>query len=460
VRAISVIGPSNYLSDRKSAVQRSVNWYPMLTEGPGEDAQLVLESAPGLELVHTFSGAVRGMRNADGRLFVVAGEHLHEVLGTSVAQLGYVGGGGHVSMTNGTDQLCVVNGQNGYVMNMTTDVVTRITSEGWRGSNTVDFLDGYFVFAAPNTEQFYISAIDDATSLDALEFTSADTLPDKIVSLIVIRRELYLLGARSIEVWINSGHPDFPFARYQGTPIDVGVVGQRAFCNANDSLVWVGQTLRGGPYVYTLNGYQPIRISTQAVEQQLAKSTDITQASLWTYQEAGGEFVALNAPGMASTWVWDAASKLWHERAELSEGEFVRSRVEYVASIGGVQYAADDTKLYTMSRDYHTLAGDDLVRERTWPHLVGAEFESVAYHSLELRCTTGDEPEGFITLEVSNDGGAVWGSPLRRTLGATGRRQQRVRWMPLGTCPAGGSRVHRIRCSSPVQLTIQGAVIA
>jgi hypothetical protein len=195
------------------------------------------------------------------------------------------------------------------------------------------------------------------------------------------------------------------------------------------------------------------------VEQQLLRSTDISQVTMWSYQDAGGEFVAINAPGLDTTWVWDAATKLWHERAELAE-DWNPSRVWAGACVTGVHYVVDTTKLYKQSRDYHTIAGDALVRERTWPHLVGEEYEAVAYHSLELRCTTGEEPEGYITLEISNDGGAVYGPPLRRTLGATGRRQQRVRWMPLGSCPAGGSRVHRIRCSSAVPLTMQGAVIA
>ena len=113
-----------------------------------------------------------------------------------------------------------------------------------------------------------------------------------------------------------------------------------------------------------------------------------------------------------------------------------------------------------MSRDYHDLAGDMLARERTWPHLVSPSYEAVSYRALELRCTTGGEVAGSITLEVSNDGGAVFGAPLRRSLGEAGRRQQRIRWMPLGTCPAGGSRVHRLRCSDAVPLTMQGAALS
>lgn len=138
--------------------------------------------------------------------------------------------------------------------------------------------------------------------------------------------------------------------------------------------MWVGQTTRGGPYVYTLEGYQPRRISTQSVEQALLRSTDLSAATLWTYQDAGGEFVCLDAPGLDTTWVWDAATRLWHERGELYSGVWTPSRITHAAYRSGVMYATGGTKLYRMSRSYYDLAGDALVRERTFPHIMGAEF--------------------------------------------------------------------------------------
>lgn len=459
-RLIQIIGPSAWLADRKTAAQRSINCYPMLVESEGDDAKMVMESAPGLSLVHTFSHNVRGVYNANGRLFVVSGGKLYEVDDTTVterASMSFVAP--RVAIAHGTTQLAIADDSQLYVYNLVSNTIARISAAGWLGSKVAAHMDGYFIFAQPDEEFFYLSAIDDATDLDALDFSSADSQPDNVVAIQVIRRELYLLGSSSIEVWVNSGGPDFPLTRYQGTPIDVGVVGVYASCNAADSLVWVGKTPRGGPYVYTLEGYTPKRISNQAVEQRLLASTDLAGVSLWTYQDAGGEFVVVNIPGAATSWVWDASTRMWHERGELSAGEWTASRVEMGAAVDGVQYVAGATKLYKMSRDYSTLAGDDLVRERTWPHIVGEDFEPVRHHALEIRCTTGESPEGAITLEISNDGGSVFGPPLRRTLGATGRRVHRVRWMPLGTCPAGGSRVYRLRCSSAVPLTIQGASI-
>lgn len=459
-QAIECVGPSEWLRDRKSAVQRSVNCYPMAV-GVAGSQRLVLESAPGLALEHDFGADVRGMRNADGRFFVVAGRSLYELQAGLWINLGEVPfTSGYVSMANGEGQLAIVNGPSLCVYDMTGNTMTVVNSTGWLGSRLVSFLDGYFIFVEPDTERFYVSAIDDAATIDALDFSSADTQPDNIVSHVVTRRELYLIGSRSTEVWINSGGADFPFVRYQGTPIDVGAVGYRAVCAAGDGVVMVGRSESGGPYVYRLQNYQPSRISTQAIEQQLEASTDITQARMWTYQEAGSEFVAVWAPGMETVWLWDAATRLWHERGELDAGAWIPSRVEHVAYYGGEHYAAGGSKLYRMSREFSSLDGDALVRERTWAHLVSPSLEPVTYSSLEVRCTTGSNTEGFITLEIANDGGSVFGPLLRRSLGVVGQRAQRVRWMALGTCPAGGSRVFRLRCTDAVPLTIQGAVIA
>lgn len=454
-RIIQCIGPSYQLADRKAAVQRAVNLYMSEIEGLGEDKQVVLDSAPGLTLFLNLGMEVRGSYNADGRWFVAANSTLYEIVsGAQVSRGTLNSSSGYVSMKHGTNQLVCVDGQDGYVLNLTTNLLAQIVSDGWRGSVWVEHLDGYFVFVAPETEQFYISAIDDGTSLDALDFSSADSQPDNIVTHRVSKRELYLLGTRSVEVWINNGGADFPLTRYNTTPIDVGVVGYRAAVIAAEALVWVGQTDRGAGYVYALNGYQPIRISTQAVEQALRSCTDLSLCTMWTYQTEGAEFVAVNGPGMETTWVWDASTRQWHERAELVSGNYTPLRTDQVTFAQGNHYATSGTSIYLIDPEAFSLAGDPLVRERTWPHFMLPSMEPVSYRCLELACTTGGG--GNITLEVSNDGGYTFGAPLLRSLGAIGRWMQRVRWQMLGT---SRDRVFRLRCTDAVRLTIHGAAV-
>lgn len=457
--AIQCVGPSYQLADRKSAAQRSVNLFMREIEGVGEARQVILDSAPGLAQHTEFGLTERGSYTTETRRFHVAGSALYEVdvAGVATARGTLSTSTGHVSMKHGRDQLVLVDGSNGYVLRLNTNVFAQIADSDFRGSYWVEELDGYFVFVAPSSDQFYLTAIDDATQLDALDFSSADSQPDNIVTQRVMKRELFLFGARSIEVWIDSGDPDFPFARYNSTPIDVGIVGYRAAINAADTLFFVGQTKSGRGNVYMMVGHQPVRISNQAVEEALAGSSDMSQASMWTYWEKGNEFIGVNAPGMSTTWVYDAASKQWHERGEMVNGEWAPSRVDEVVMLDGVLYASAGTKVYKLDSDTAAIGSDPLVFERTWPHLLSPSMEPVTFAGLELSCTTGTGTGSeFVTLEVSNDGGFTFMPPLLRSLGAVGRWLQKVRWMPLGTAH---DRVFRLRSSGVAPWRIYSAVV-
>jgi hypothetical protein len=452
VKQPRVIGPSEHLPDARRASQRSVNLYLSKGEGLGEDRELMLVSAPGLEVFHTFADDIRGSINADGRWYVVAGTTLYERVGAAFVARGTVSGSGEVSMKAGRDQVVIADEQNGFVYSEIANAISQIADADWRGTVAVDWMDGYFIFADPSTDQFYISAIDDGADLDALDFSSADSQPDNIVTLRVHKRQLYLFGSRSTELWVNSGGADFPFARYNATPIDIGVVGKRAITKTPDALFFVGQDETGAGFVFELDAYQPRRISTIAVETALAGST-LVDARMWTYKVAGAEFVAISAPGMATTWVFDLATRQWHERGERSGESWAPLRIRDVTMFSGSHYGYSGAVVYELTGA--TIPGAELLRERTFPHLVHPSLEPLSYHALEIACRTG--AGGLVTLEISNDGGLTFGPPLVRSMGATGRYMERIRWMPLGTAM---DRVFRIRCSSDADFAIYSGALS
>lgn len=470
-KAVQCIGPSYPLADRKAGVQRAINLQLRQIETSGEPNQFVLESSPGLLSALIVFWTVRSLLATDSRFFYVANDGLYEVpyfagfftlpvlRGTLATSTGFV------SMKDGETQLVLSDGTNGYVLDLLTNVFTQITDDYWRGTGWIESMDGYFIFNAPGTNQFYISDIDNALTGDPLDFSSADATPDIIITHRVLKHELLLFGRISTEVWIDSGDADFPFARYNSVPIDVGIVGVRAAARTTDSVVWVGRTLRGQGYVYILEGHQPIRISNSAVEEALAASTDLTQCSTYSYHDSGSEFVSINAPGMATTWVYDLAIKQWHERAELVDGSLLPYPVDQMVFFAGKQYGSrrvypslSGGLIWELSQQYTAITLQPMIRERTWPHLIQPSLEPVSYAGLELACTTGQNVSApaNITLEISNDGGYTWGPPLLRSLGAVGRWMQRVRWLMLGT---SRDRVFRLRCTDDVQLTIHSATV-
>lgn len=460
--------------------------YLSATESAGEDKQFILRQCPGLAVGDlgggvTYGDELRGMIALIGksRLLLVADDAVHDFVYPSTIST-YTGAldtsTGTVRIVEGTGNVAVVvDGTNGYVLNTSTRTVTKITDTDWLGSTQVEFLDGYYIFAQPSADVFYISAIDNPSAFDALDFSSSDRIPDNIVAMRVSGQELFIFGTHSTEIWVNSGGTDFPFARYTQAPIDIGIVGKDAAVKTTDSLFFVGKSRSGQAVVYQMAGHTPRRVSTRAVEEALLSQDGVDQSTIrmWTYQTAGAEFVGIECEGMDSTWVYDIASGQWHERG--TEGAsfsgsalsgYQRLFILDMGTLNGVHYVgiedgtAGDWYIGKVDDTKRLWGAGVMSRERTWPHLISPSFEPVKYASLELMCTTGDlDPSsatGSVTLEISNDGGNTWGSTISRSLGASADYTKRVRWFPLGQAH---DRVFRIRCDDEVDFNIHGAQV-
>ncbi len=454
---VQCVGPSYHLMDRKAAVQTAVNCFPERLEGDN----WTLKSAPGLIQGYNDSREWRGSIVLDGVWYAVVGRDfsLMSKTGYPMSTLGFLTTStGFVGMAANQSQIAIVDGPNLYIYNYSTLAFTQVSVSGWRGSDDVHQIDGYFIFVDPDTDQFYISAIDDGTNLNALDFSSADSSPDQIITHRVNHKQLWLFGkSNSTEIWIDSGDTSFPFVRYQSYTLDIGCVGKRAAINAADTLFWIGITDRGTGIVYMASGNQPQRVSNTAVEESLRSSPNLSEASMWAYQTEGHEFVGIEVPGLDKTWVYDVATQMWHERGEWSAG-WSRLGWRFVTSVLLEGYApflwagAIAGPMGQLDNATNTYILGPLVRERTWPHLVNPSMEPISYMGLEVLMASGNG--GNVTLEISNDGGYTFGAPLLRSLGATGRYMQRVRWLGLGTAY---DRVFRIRCSDNVPFALHAA---
>lgn len=459
--ALPFVGPSYQLSNRKASSQRSVNLFLVGMETPSK-APFIMQAVPGLALFASLGAEVRGMYEAAGRTFVAAGGSLYEVFanGTSVSRGALLTTTGPVEMAWGTTELVLVDGANGYVLNLGTNAFSRITSEGWLGSKRVSYLDGYFIFVDPGTQKFYCSAIDDASSLDALDFASAESSPDNINAHLVDHREIWLLGDLTTEVWFNAGGSDFPFARNQGAILEVGCIATFSAQKIDNGLMWLGRDKNGSGIVYRSNGYQASRISTIAVEEALQASSDLSQAVAYVYQQDGMTFYAVNAPGVASTWVYEVSTGAWHERCDLdANGEFEQWRVtSHVYSLGLHLMGDASGKLYRLDKTKNTFNGDRRKCRRVSPHSSVPLLDWLKYQEFVLDLQVGLNAQGsnpVAELSWSNDGGMTYGNPVQRSIGAVGQYFARVVWQRLGMAR---DRVWRLDFSDDAPFSIINGV--
>ena len=55
---------------------------------------------------------------------------------------------------------------------------------------------------------------------DSRWFANKQSHSDLLMRAIVVRRELWLIGTDTTEVWTNTGAPDFPFGEMAGVFVD------------------------------------------------------------------------------------------------------------------------------------------------------------------------------------------------------------------------------------------------
>lgn len=360
-----VVGGAYSDDARDWSAQDCVNFIPGVSEREGASSPSKLTSAPGLRQVVQGSGAVRGARDVEGKLFVVIGTQLVWVKSDySVQYLGTISGAGRVSMTHnqitGGNEVVIGNGTSGYVYSTVTGALTQITDDAFPGFLICDYVDSYILGIEPLRRFWFHSDLASATSYISTDRYEAEASPDRMRSLIVDHREVIVFGERTTEVFINTGASAATFERATGTVIEVGCLATHSVAKMDSSTFWLGHD----GIVYRLDGYTPQRISTLPIEQALSRSS---KASLYnafavTYEDRGHKIYYLTVND-GHTWGYDISTGEWHRRQSFG---LDRWRINTLTRWNNKWIAGDYTngQLYEVDWDYMLEGCDPLVRER------------------------------------------------------------------------------------------------
>jgi len=487
-----------------AADNRMVNLFPEIVPEGGKEPAF-LNRAPGLRLLATLGGGpVRGMWQFGNYGYAVSGDTLYRVdTSWNATALGTVSGSGPVSMADNGTQLFIAANPDGYIYNASTGVFAQITDPDYPGAVTVGYLDGYFVFNEPNSQKIWITSLLDGTSVDPLDFASAEGNPDNVTAILSNFREIWVFGTNSIEVWYDSGSSDFPLQRIQGAYNELGCAAAFSVAKMDNGVFWLGQDARGRGMVYRANGYTGQRISTHAVEWHIQSYGDISDAIAYTYQQDGHSFYVLTFPSADRTWVYDVATSAWHERAGWTDSAFARHRSNCRMSFNNEIVVGDyeNGNIYAFDLEVYADNGSTQKWLRSWRALPTGQnnLKRTTHHSLQLDCETGvglniyDPPEYAETvlglllaedediiitesgaeltvtsaarlttspqvmLRWSDDGGHTWSNEHWTSVGRIGEYGHRAFWRRLGMTLKLRDRVYEISATDPVKTAIMGA---
>jgi hypothetical protein len=312
--------------------------------------------------------------------------------------------------------------------------------------NSVSFMDGYFLFTVPDG-RIFASGLND-TEIDALSFATAESKADDLVRGFVHGGAFYAAGKNTIEPWLDVATEPFPLTRATsvipiGLKTAAAIAGFEEGWDANPVFVAHDGT------VHELKGYRTERVSTPAVEDFIARSTE-SELEACCYTHRGHPIWALSSS--LGTWCFDMASRQWHERKSSGLNRWRASRSVKV----------DGGWLLGDTQSGNLLKVDDTIRTEVG-NAVEWLVESAPVKEFPARASYGALEGDFsmgragavVNASWSRDGGATWSAPIARSLEPT---VGPVRVNRLGLASHHGLRI-RYTSTSSADFSFMGAAL-
>jgi hypothetical protein len=456
--------------------QKCINLYPE-TNPKDSPFPFTLYPTPALDYLTTCPvlGPVRAEYTAsNGTFYVVVGSQVYRVspayawtlLGSLTTSTGYV------SIKDNTLVCVIVDGSpNGFAIRLSDNTFGQISAINFFGADKVDYIDTYLIFNRPGTTQFYFTysnvtydMLIAGTGFDPLDIAGKNGGNDNIVTLAVMHREIWLIGAQTSEVWFDAGATDFAFQAMPGAFVEHGCTAVGSVAKYDLALYWLGQDSSGANVVFEGAQYRVKRVSTHAIEREIASYPSTQDALGFTYLQEGHIFYVLTFPSANVTWVYDIAETKWHKRCwSDAEGNLNRWRANCFASFNNQLVVGDfeNGNLYGLNLDLYLDNGDPIVRVRSFPH-VTKENDRVIHKNLILAMEVGDEMDTStddqfkVSLRWSDNAGRSYGEAVEQSLGATGEYLTSVQYNRLGLAR---DRVYEVSWSAPMKTALQGAYL-
>lgn len=401
-------------------------------------------------------GGVLAAVALSGSIIAKSGTDLYRVtqtglpgVGTAVL-IGSIDGDYRMTAEGNENIIVLTAGADPYLTNGTT--VSAIAMPDDKQVSAVDTLDSYFLLASDLGRFYWIEPGE--TTVSALNFATAESQPDVLLSLKVIGDELWLVGRLSVEVWQPTGDLDLPFQRINGRIFGIGVTAretvQKLSVNGVDTMCWLGTDRR----VYRTDP-NPVRISDEGLEEILQKITisltaggDNPYATVDSWN--GHDNYVLHIPGHSSV-AYDLLTKRWHERTSFGLDLFRGS----VSAVGpnAQPLIGDSTsnQIWEMTVDSRTDGDDPVIFEFSGLLEVTAAAARLDNVSLDLGAGLTMDPENdpSIQMAMSDDEGLTYGDGIEVPLGRQGQRLTPVAWTRLGLMERPG-KAFRWRTTEPV----------
>lgn len=303
-----------------------------------------------------------------------------------------------------------------------------------------------------------------ATAFDPLDIATKSSSADPIVAVQAIHGVLWLIGQMTSEVWAPSGAADFYFQRIPGAVVNHGCAAPYSLAQQDVALFWLSQDAQGHGIIVKAQDTSILRISTNAIEQEIQTYSSISDAIGFCHQVEGHSFYVLTFLSADITWAFDLSTGQWHRRSSIDgNGVLHRWRPNCFAFAYGLNVVGDyqNGKLYSLDSKFYTDDGVAIPRVVTFPHLTQggsrcmySQFQAKMQVGSIVGTLTDDPP--MATLRYSNDAGQTFVGSEQQSIGASGQYLTSPQWQRLGMAR---DRVFELSWSANADVALAGAWI-
>lgn len=463
--------------------QECVNLYAEVnaTVDPQAPVPITYYQTPGTELFanSNTNAKIRGeyRTSIDTAYFVVGPSVFYLIKDGTAIQIGNIADTpSQVYFKDNGLAVILVDGVRGYVIDMTSNNnFAQITDPNFYGADFIDLLDTFFIFNRPGTNQFYISVSNASYALlsttgafDPLDIAAKSGFSDPIVGIMVVHRELWLIGQLTTEIWIGTGAADFYFQEVQGAYINHGSSARYSIASQDVLVFFLQQDQQGNGLVLQGQGYDVTEISTPRIVAEFKGYVTLSDAIGFCFQISDHSFYALVFPTANKGWLYDLSTKQWLEwNWSDVNGNLNRPRANCCMFAFGFVLVGDwengnilklNPNVFT---DYFpdTPTGE-IIRIKTLTHLTGKDYERLSYKNFDADISVGtitdQDADPQIFLSWSDDKGVSYGNPVAQSMGKTGEFLTTVSWNRLGLAR---DRIFKLQWSVNANVALNGGFV-
>lgn len=456
---LNVVGPYNKERTAAFDAQDTLNWY-VITDPIGKKPTALM-GTPGLRndlLIQTGTDLTRALFVYRGLMYGVCGSNFYSIapnltktlLGSITTSTGFVRIVGNNS-ANG--QLLIVDGQKGYLYDVTLGTFAQITKDGFP-SRPIDcaFFCGYFLVCQGEDITVWYSALNDGTLWDPFSFFSINTGQGTLVGVGVVNSKIFFFKTNTTEAWYNQGsNPDLPFAQDKSLIFESGCLATWSIQYEFGFLCWLSQDKSGVSSVLMTSGQTVEPISTPAIDNKIRDFANASDVQSYIYKDDGHFFYVSNWTTDDYTFVADITTSMWH-RMEMLPTKFdvaipYSGKVRHLSSahayFNNKHYVGSykSPVLYSMSLDYGTNDGEPIRRERVIQYFTSKTYNRIQIDTIQIDFRSGigdvtgsssqENPQAYIS--VSKNSGESFINERPAPLGKIGQYDARSIWRLFGS---------------------------